>query len=134
MAFDLHIDPFQQVAVIRYRGVVTGREIVRAIDEMLRHADWRPGFKRFSSTAAVTSMDVTPADLEAMQRQDVEAQDQIGGGIKALVVAPQYELVSIMYKHTFDRRFSLYELRVFTQEEAAWEWLGVDRPPGGDSA
>ena len=123
MAHELHIDPERQVSEIRYSGFVTGREIVDAIEEMLRHPDWRPGYRRFSSTAAVATMDVTPADLEAMQRQDIERREQIGGGRKAVLVAPKYEVVSVMYKHTFDRKFELYDLCIFTDEAEAWKWL-----------
>ena len=131
MAHELHIDPEREVAAIRYTGFVTGREIVEAIGEMLRHPDWQPGFRRFSSTAEVTTMDVTPADLEAMQRQDVERSAEIGAGRKAVVVAPKYEVVSVMYKHTFDRKFELYDLSIFTDEAAAWDWLLAAEPPKG---
>lgn len=129
MAFHLHIDPARSVGAIRYHGAVDGREIVRAIGQMLSHPDWRPGFKRFSSTVAVTQMDVTPADLEAMQQQDTAERARIGRGPKAIVVAPQYEVVSVMYKYMFDSKMGLYELAVFTDEAAAWHWLS-ERSPG----
>jgi hypothetical protein len=123
MAADLLIQPERRLAIVRYSGFVTGRDIVRTIGEMLDHPDWRPGFRRLSSTAKVATMDVTPADLEAMYQQDLAERARVGAGRKAVVVAPQYEVISVMYKHLFERRAGLYELKLFTEEAAAKRWL-----------
>lgn len=119
------LDPVEHLALVRMRGVVTGRAILAAAERL--HADpaWEDGFDVVWDCSAVHAHDILPADVQPI----VDAEVASGSGREVLVCSPSLgdRAISEMLAAMCRRRGK--EMTVHTTLADALGALGRDALP-----
>lgn len=123
-AFDYEIDQDIGLAVVRVTGEVSGRDIARFAERLQSDADWAHDYAAIWDERGITSLDVTPDDMDVM----VKGQAGIETGPDVVVTAQEdHELIMKLYAWRVRARGR--PATVCSSMEEALDHLGVDELP-----
>lgn len=124
MPFSLSIDAEHSITRVWFDGAVTGRTIIEATNELVAQPAFREDMDQLWVFLAVTSLDISPEDMEAMVAHDTGlVEEGVMGQVKVAIV------VTDTLRHVAARLYQMHmepsgqKVRLFARESAAEAWL-----------
>jgi len=119
-AWNVTVSTEDKCFVLRVSGVVHTSEMVQAIGDLVNHPNYDPTFNGLFDIRAARSH-IGPRDLKTVL-DVLRKRRQIGLGRRAFLVrSPRDAALAMIY----GKVITSHESRVFTTEEAAYEWIGL---------
>jgi len=121
MPIDISIDKERGLFIRTVRGAITTEEVIRSVEQVLAHPDFRPGMKSLSDLRDVIPYTST-TDVKAIAKLILSHSEQVSG-VRAAVVVTQaisYGMMRMLQAYC-DR--SPAEIAVFYDLDEAMDWL-----------
>lgn len=128
MPFSMSIDADQGITRVWFDGAVTGRTIIAATNELVAQPVFREDMDQLWVFLEVTSLDISPEDMEAMVAHDSGlVEEGVMGQVKVAIVVTDTlrHIAARLYQKQMEP--SGQDVRLFTRESAAEAWLRADQ-------
>jgi hypothetical protein len=122
MSYSTNIIPHRRLAVIELRGTVDASELRAALDALVTHPDWEPGYHVIWDGHECRLRLKSVAEVDALIGAAEAFDDRIGTGRVGIVPGPttnrnKVKLILLRYPH------SSRERRIFDTFGAALRWI-----------
>lgn len=122
MSYAINIMPHRRLAVIELRGIVSGKELRTALDALVGHTDWEPGWHMIWDGHECKMRFKSAAEVDALIDAARACDDRIGTGRVAIVAgrtANRNKVKLILLRYPYSRR----KRRVFDTFGGALRWI-----------
>ena len=128
MPFRYHIYPTHRTGAVAFAGGVTGVDMIAAMETLYSDSEWRPGFTSIWDLRSITSLSVSPDEVDAIADRAAELCEWAGHGKVAAITRREVDEMIVQLLAYRCRNTARSSVRFFNRLSEALIWVRSTDP------